>query len=433
MARNMELFPILRLGTTESHLLLAEVDFQHDSDTFRSIGLVSMPTSGMRKGRVIDMAGVTDTVYQALTEAESFSGMEINDLTVIYGGVGVKTQLSQGNVAFTGALREIGAEELEWVHSQAVDGLTYSENYSPVAHLPLTYHLDNTTDIANPTGMTGMRLATEELTMSVPVSDARNVLNSIRKAEVGVRSLLPKGLVAPFGCLNAAEWEGSTVCMSVGGGVMSMTHVRDQRILNTAAIGVGGAHVTNDLVESLQIPFSVADEVKRYLSLFPDRQRDLPAHLAQLSLSDVREVVLSRLEEMIETQLRPFLVSCAYPVGSLVLEGGTVRIDGFAELCSSMTGLPVRIADDMMVAGRRATSLLSGALALRYRQELNPFFAFDMLPEGQDRDHIAVASINRMHGPSKSYASTARRTTAGNGFGEEGIFSKIKTFLKEIF
>src|ERR1700722_19180723 len=95
----------LDVGTSIVRCVVGILD-QNDQTKLSVIGHGSAPNIGMRKGVVVHIDDVSESIIQAITEAERFSGMPIHSATVNINGSHVAGMNSQGVIAISTANRE---------------------------------------------------------------------------------------------------------------------------------------------------------------------------------------------------------------------------------------------------------------------------------------------------------------------------------------
>ena len=133
------------------------------------IGYGEAPNAGMRKGVVVHIEDVVDSIINAVTEAERISGFEINRVTTNINGSSVSGINSEGVIAVSSPNREITLEDSVRVE-EAATILQLPSNKEIVQVFAKNYRLDGQENIKDPVGMHGIRLEVEShiITASTP-------------------------------------------------------------------------------------------------------------------------------------------------------------------------------------------------------------------------------------------------------------------------
>ena len=84
------------IGTSRVRAVIGEVS---DEGAFQITGIGSAPSTGLRKGVVVNMEDTVRAISQAAEAAEMMSGVEIQHCTVGLGGSHIESINSRGSVA----------------------------------------------------------------------------------------------------------------------------------------------------------------------------------------------------------------------------------------------------------------------------------------------------------------------------------------------
>ncbi|MGZ6005654.1 MAG: cell division protein FtsA, partial [Candidatus Saccharimonadales bacterium] len=101
----------LDIGSSTVRCVVGVVDDKQDSGGISIVGHGSAPNSGMRKGNVVHIDDVVESIVQAVTETERISGMHIGSATVNVNGSHVMGMNSRGVIAISAANRAISEDD----------------------------------------------------------------------------------------------------------------------------------------------------------------------------------------------------------------------------------------------------------------------------------------------------------------------------------
>src|SRR5262245_45724567 len=96
----------LDIGTSTVRCVVGVAD-EKESGGISIIGHGSASNTGMRKGNVVHIDDVVESIVQAVTEAERISGIQISNATVNVNGSHVMGMNSRGVIAISAANRAI--------------------------------------------------------------------------------------------------------------------------------------------------------------------------------------------------------------------------------------------------------------------------------------------------------------------------------------
>ena len=392
--RDPELIAGLDLGTSKITVVIAE----RDGDEAQIIGVGQAPSSGVRKGLIVNLDQAVRSVKQAVGDAQNMVGQDISEVTVAFGGGEMTSIRSRGMVSLGRSPRPVIKDDIERVIEAAQADVSVPANQSILHTIPVEYLLDGNAGIDDPLGMTGMRLDLHLQSVIVPTATIQNVLNCVEKAGLDVSGLVVKPLASALGALAQEESLAGAAAIDIGGGTTSVAVFADGRPKHLALISIGGDHITNDVGSVLKLPLSKVDEIKKDISIFQAPESDTEKieftcnnRVYSVSKIDLHEIIKCRIEELFDVLVRPELRSSGVSMlpGGIVLTGGVSRTEGIDAFLLDLMDLPVRISAPLdagrMPPGRNTQeySAASGIIRYAIEKERDPFrYIENPLPPG---------------------------------------------------
>jgi cell division protein FtsA len=337
----------LDIGTTKICVAVAEVT--PEGIDIRSI--TSHPSSGLRKGVVIDIEATAQSIKRAVTEAQDQCAAPIRDVFIGIAGNHVKSFDSHGAVGIKG--KEVSPEDVERVIDSA--SAVYMPLDREILHvLPTDFILDGQEGLKDPVGMTGVRLEVKVYIVTGAVSAVQNLVKCCEKAGLEVLDIVLQPLASGEASLSADERDRGIALIDSGGGTTDIALYKDGWLRHTAVLGIGGNHFTNDLSVGLRLPLHEAERIKKqYGSLLLSdinsagqiQVTALDGQVRDIPKKYVTEILLPRSEELIGLVRQEIMAKHAsgVPVLGAVLTGGASLLTGFDRLTESMLSMPVRI------------------------------------------------------------------------------------------
>ncbi len=329
----------LDIGTAAIKVAVAE---RRDGRlTLRS--LFKEPTSGLRRGVIVDVADVSQALARAFGEVKKISK---SALKCIYASIGthqVKTQTSRGIVAVSRADTEIYQEDIDRV-VRASHAITLSPNRAVVHHIPREFIVDGVGDILDPLGLNGSRLEVTSFVIDAFVPHVKYLMRVIELNGGEVRELVLGPLVSSRSALSKRQKELGTVLVDIGAGTTGMAVYEENKLLGASVFPVGAGSITSDIAVGLKIPVDVAEQIKLHYGYAVAKdigQREsiemkkfLPEGrglVARRFLAEVIEARLAEVFEFVNNELKLLGKSGQLP-GGVVLVGGGAKLPGITEL-----------------------------------------------------------------------------------------------------
>jgi len=318
------------------------------------IGVGIAPSTGLRKGAVIDVEETINSVSASLEDAERMAGEPINHVFLGIGGNHIEAMNSKGVIAVAQAEDEITEDDVDRV-LEAAQAITIPSNRRILRVIPKTFTVDEQKGIKYPVGMTGIRLEVEAHIITGLVPTIKNIEKCVLQAGVDINDIIPNNLAAAEAVLSKRQKELGVVVIDVGCGGTSVSVFEDGTVLHTATIPVGGENVTNDVAIGLRTSIDTAEKIKiEYGSCIPDDAGERETiDLSLMSKVDTHTVSKKQMCQIIEARYQEIFMLVKdelarihrdgmLPAG-VILTGGAVKIAGVTDLARETLNLPVQI------------------------------------------------------------------------------------------
>ncbi|MDZ7837160.1 MAG: cell division protein FtsA [Actinomycetota bacterium] len=223
--------------------------------------------------------------------------------------------------------------------------------------------VDDEKGIVDPVGLATDKLAVELLVVYGSGTLIKNTVNSIRAANIEVEDIILEALASSEAVLTADEKESGAILLDIGGGTTDVAVYKDNKMVFTYCLPVGGDLITNDISIGLNIPFSKAEEIKKK---FANVDYNFYESLNRVNMSDIKidrnkatlnirlyTIVNSRVKELlrlIKEKIESYGFMYSIPCG-VIITGGVSQMKGIAAMANSVFNLPVRVGIPCDVEG----------------------------------------------------------------------------------
>lgn len=349
----------LDIGTTAVTAAIAEYN---ENDELEITGLGTAPSSGLRRGVVINIEATLRSVAKAVESAEQMAGREIEGVVTGIAGGHIEGINSRGVVAVTGRGREITSEDVSRV-IDAAKAVVIPMDREVIHVIPQEFIVDEQGGIRNPLDMIGVRLEAEVHIITGSVTTAQNLVKCVNRAGFRVYDIVLESLAAARSVLTEDEKELGVLLIDLGGGTTDMLLFREGAPYYTNVLPVGGAQVTGDLSIMLKTPTESAEVIKReagccYQPLVePGEPVIIPGvggrPPASIEREEICRIIQPRVAETLE-MVRDRVESKNYlrHLGAgIVLTGGGALLPGAVELAQEILGTSARIGQPGNLGG----------------------------------------------------------------------------------
>jgi cell division protein FtsA len=346
----------LDIGTTKICAVVGEVT----PDGVDIVGIGMSPSTGIRKGVVINIEQTVQSIKKALEEAELMAGCEIRNVFAGIAGSHIMGFNSHGVIAVKGG--EVTQKDVERV-IEAAKAVAIPLDRELIHILPQEFIVDDQRGINDPLGMAGVRLEVKVHIVTGAVSSAQNIVRACHRAGLNVSDIVLESLASAQAVLTEEEKEIGVSLVDIGGGTTDLSVFFNDSIKHISVLSLGGANLTNDIAYGLRTPMKSAEQIKvKHGCSLADMVKnnetiEVPSvgdrEPRQLSRRVLAEICEPRIEEILSL-VDQELVRSGYKNftgAGVVLTGGSSLIDGIADLGEEIFDLPTRVGYPREVGG----------------------------------------------------------------------------------
>jgi cell division protein FtsA len=349
----------LDLGTTKVCTIIGELD---DEGQVHIIGVGTTPSTGLKKGSVVNIEQTINSIKKSVHDAERMAGVEVGSVFAGVAGGHIKGLNSRGVIAVSRRDKEITEEDRERV-IEAAQAIAIPMDREIIHVIPQEYIVDDQDGIKNPVGMSGVRLEAEVHVVTGAVTSVQNIVRSVERAGVQVNDIVLQPLASAEAILSPDEKELGVVLIDIGGGTTDIAVFINGSLWHTGIITLGGALVTSDVAVGLRTPNTEAESIKvqfgsAYTAMVKEEEEiTVPGvggrpdrRMPRRVLSEIIEARMEEIFELVAAELKKHGFEDRVPAGA-VITGGSALMEGTAELAEKILQLPVRIGSPKRVGG----------------------------------------------------------------------------------
>ncbi len=351
-----ETFVGLDIGTTKICAVVGELG----PEGLKIIGFGTHPSSGLRRGVVINIEATVRSIKKAVEEAEIMADREIKKVYAGIAGGHVQAFNSHGVIALKD--REVSHADIRRV-IDAARAVAIPLDREVLHIIPQEYIVDDQDGIKEPLGMSGVRFEAKVHIVTGAVSSAQNIVKCCNRAGLDVADIILEPLASAEAVLTEDERELGVALVDMGGGTTDIAVVAGGAIKHSSVLTLGGNHVTNDIAMGLRTPAAEAEKIKRRYAaalttlVGKDETIEVPGVGGRkpriMNRRILAEIVEPRAEEIFAL-VRQDLMNRDVErdvVSGVVLTGGGSLLSGSVEIAEQVFGLPVRIGIPQNVEG----------------------------------------------------------------------------------
>lgn len=432
------------IGSTKISAIIAAVE---DGKAPQVLGVAVQPSSGLKKGVLVNIDSAISSIATTLEAAERMAGMTVNTVYVNINGKHITSTNNKGVVA-TANQEEITIDDV-YRTIESAKTISIPPSREIIHVIPREFIIDTQDGIKDPIGMSGSRLEVDTHIVSGVSTSIQNLTKCVQSLGLGIDDLVFSGWAAAISTLTDTEKQLGVLLLDIGGGTTSICSFIDESITYSGCIEYGGINVTSDMAICLRTTLESAEKIKVNLPILFNANNNLKSSRLQIQsrapntdtraitkkvtdidpdLLDVSMLAIPELQKvsrkMIETiiearmseifkiareQIEQAGFNTNMPAG-VVLTGGSSQLPGVTKIAQQVFGVPSRVASPIG---------LSGMI-----EEIS-------LPQFASVQGLILHAANNNKFESKEVRTGS--TLRGNGSKEDnsglGMFGMVKNFL----
>lgn len=359
----------LDIGTTK---IVAIAGRKNEFGKVEILGFGRADSAGVSHGVVMNIEQCIRSIEQAVEKClESNLELDIKEVYVGIAGQHIKSLQTRGDRVRLKVEDEISKADIDLLI------LDQERTYIPAGDqiidiVPQEYTVDNTTNIVDPIGMSGVKIGANFHIITGDRNAIRNIKRCVDKSNLNIKDLVLQPLASAAAVMNDEDLEAGVAIVDIGGGTTDMAVFYDGILKHTAVIPYAGVNITNDIrtglgvlraqAEQLKTQFgsALADEANANSFITIPGLRGLPpkeisvrnlAHIIQSRMQEILDYVVYNLKQLgLEKQL----------YGGIILTGGGALLPHLTQLTEYVTGLGARLGyPNEHLAGGHAPVLMN--------------------------------------------------------------------------
>ncbi len=343
MARS-DIFAGLEIGTSKVCLVVGET---RGDGSLRVLGVGQHPSSGVRKGEVVDTDAVQACIHDALERAEERSDVEINAVFLSVTGAHIEGLNNRGAIRLDGG--SINEADLDEVKKKCRDVKIPADNgfvHSIIQH----YYVDSRERMINPLGRSGQKLEADYHIIHGIKSRIQNSIKCVRGVPLEIEDIVFAPVASAQMALDQEAKNRGALLLDIGGGTTDYICFVDGAVVASGSVGVGGDHITNDIALVLKVPLARAEKLKvTYGSAWlegigPDEKVPIAGDgsetVERILICQIINARLTELLTLINNSLA-FDSGLGQRPSGVYLTGGSSLLTGLDSLVTDIFGIPV--------------------------------------------------------------------------------------------
>ena len=344
----------LDIGTSAIKALAAAK--KPNSEELEVLAQVQAPAFGVRRGVVVGVDKVSQTVTEVLSKLQEEIGQKVEDVYLNISGSHIFSVPSHGTVIVSRADQKISEEDKNRV-IQAAQVLPLPSNKKILDAFPKEFIVDNQGQIKEPLDMQGLRLEVEVILLCVFSPYLKNLTNAVLNAGFQISDVAPSAISSSRAVLTPQQKELGVCLLDIGAGTTDMAVYEEGDLVHLAVFPIGSERITNDITVGLKTDVEIAEQIKQEfgtcvlkkggnkkerIELPRESGEGEPLIFSHKMLLKIIEARASEIFDLVRQELKKVPSKGLLPAG-IVLTGGGAKLPKIVELAKKELKLPAKI------------------------------------------------------------------------------------------
>lgn len=357
----MPITPVVavEIGTSKVITLVGEL---REDNHVMITGMGEQASTGVRKGEIIDFENASVCVRSSLSMAEESGKVTIRSVHLAISGGHIQSVVNRGTVPVLDRDSGITEDDVEEVMDVA-RAVNLPPDREVLHTICQNFCIDEQQHVVKPEGMQGAKLSLDMLVLHGIRNRLHNTVRVVRSIPVQVQDVVFGGLCSALSVLTPEQKKSGVVVIDFGGGTTDYVAYADSIVAAAGTLGVGGDHISNDLVLAFNIPMARAERLKRDSgravvdAASAGHKVSLPAEVGfpgrTFGVKALNTVISARVEEILLTIKKRLEADeiLGHVGAGIVLTGGGAHLRDIDVLAQRVFGVPCSIGKPRNVSG----------------------------------------------------------------------------------
>ena len=366
-----EIITAIDIGSSNVSAIICR---ENQANQIETLGMGMDSVTGIKKGIIIDIGNVAESIKKSIEQAERMSGLKVESAFVNVTSANSEIICYRNSIIIENNKQEICFEEKEQIEIEAKNENSNNEK-QVIDIIPRQYIIDGYDEIMDPLGMIGSKLELDSYLVIGKTALVQNIIKSMEKVGLKIDGFVSEALANYEFLLKSDEKETGSLIINIGGKVTDISVFKGDRLLLNEFVPVGGDHITNDISLILNIPISDAEKIKRKynLALRSLINNDLSITINQIN-NKSKNINASEIIGIIEARVYDIFTVCRKVIHNhdidfghitrIILTGrGISNVDGGDAIAKKIFGIETRIVSAKSVGVSDLGLITATALA----------------------------------------------------------------------
>jgi cell division protein FtsA len=343
----------LDVGSSKIRIIVGELS--EKGEKIQILTSLEASSKGMVKGQVEDLESLSQFVKQVIEEAEVSTGHKIEKVSIGVSGKHIKSRTKNIKFDFLEGDKVIEEKDLKKLYEIAQNEIMQPQEQLLKKEI-YNIRVDNSGILKHPIGMAGSFIEGDVHLITAEKAQLESLVEVINRAGKGVENITLNAYASAQAVLTPEDKKMGVALIDIGEGSTDLIIFKNEKLIYSKSIPLGGMHYTNDIGYILQLERHNAEELRNLCQnkrLEESISIKIDGEEKNFSVSSIRDIIDARSGDIIRYVVGAIEESGfkGYLGNGVILTGGVVMVEGVVEKLSKDLNYKVKIGMPMKIKG----------------------------------------------------------------------------------
>lgn len=336
------------LGTDSIKVVVTE----KNNDRFQVLASVSSPSSGIKNGYIVDTKLAINSVKTAMKKINEQLGIKITKVIACIPPANARMDIVLGTTNILD-YNEISGTDVSNVLLDALKNIDFN-NEELVTAMPISFTVDEKTNIKDPKGMKGSVLETRVVISLVPKEPLYRILEVLKLSGIETADISFTSLGDYYTIKNRKYDELVGAIINIGECSTNISIYNKGIQIKNSTIPVGSNYVDKDLTYVFRTDFNTSRKMKENFAVSianiadPNDMWEIETEAEgrkEISQVNVSKVVEARLREILKLAKNEIKNLTNREIRYIIITGGISEMSSFASIVEQEFGFVAQVCN----------------------------------------------------------------------------------------
>ena len=320
----------------------------------------SIKSDGIKKGLITNVYKALESLKKSINEVEQMLGVKITKAIASVPSYMANFTMIKGKIDLSlGHGETIQGNEVVQVLQNASKNKMMS-NEEMITIIPIDFMVDENI-VRDPKGMTGLKLSARAVMVTTPRKNVYSVASLLNNLGIEVVDIALGGIGDIYAFKRKKMDEQIGAIVNIGHEITNISLYNKGVIVKNSIIQYGGKNIENDISYIYKVSDEDSIKLKENFALAHKNSASvndfyevntLYGEKIKVNQFEISEVVMSRVEEILELSKREILSLSRRDVDYVIITGGTSNLSDFQQISREVFG-NISSVGNMKIVGVR--------------------------------------------------------------------------------